>query len=127
LPSGNTNTASDEEENQEANREESRANLNISRHSAKSIILHVAFDDLSESSDCCNICLEEFKEGQEVASSQNAECIHMFHFDCIASWLMAPKSMDKCPVCRNNFLLPATCEPAAADAETSIQPEDTAS
>lgn len=48
----------------------------------------------------CNICLEEYKIGEEIAWSRNEMCHHAFHKSCIIEWLI--KHQD-CPVCRNKY------------------------
>jgi hypothetical protein len=49
----------------------------------------------------CHICLDDFIVGDEVRTSKNSDCRHLFHNDCIMLWL---KSKDHCPVCRQDFL-----------------------
>ncbi|CAG9331869.1 unnamed protein product [Blepharisma stoltei] len=44
----------------------------------------------------CNICLDEFKEGDRMGEMPN--CEHAFHQECLMKWLEY-KSM--CPICRN--------------------------
>jgi hypothetical protein len=49
----------------------------------------------------CFICLESIKLGEDVAWSENLDCEHVFHKDCIMPWLQ--RSND-CPCCRQNFV-----------------------
>ena len=42
----------------------------------------------------CVICLEDFKNGDKAI---NLPCIHLFHKDCIKSWL---KKNNCCPICK---------------------------
>ncbi|KAL9656071.1 hypothetical protein ABK040_007689 [Willaertia magna] len=50
--------------------------------------------------DCnCSICLEEMKEGTE--HKQIPNCKHVFHQDCIDTWLKSYNHV--CPVCRANI------------------------
>jgi len=49
----------------------------------------------------CDICLANYERGEEVCSSLNPRCVHVFHKECIVEWLV---KSDKCPVCRRNFL-----------------------
>ena len=49
----------------------------------------------------CAICLERYKEGDEICWSKNENCAHAFHLDCMVEWLMAN---DDCPLCRENYL-----------------------
>ena len=49
----------------------------------------------------CPICIERYKEGEEIAWSLNERCHHAFHYGCISDWLM---KHDECPMCRMNYL-----------------------
>ena len=42
----------------------------------------------------CVICMEDFKNGDV---STNLPCLHMFHTNCIQSWL---KTQNTCPICK---------------------------
>ena len=42
----------------------------------------------------CVICMEDFKTGDV---STNLPCLHMFHTNCIQSWL---KTQNTCPICK---------------------------
>jgi hypothetical protein len=53
------------------------------------------------SPDCCSICLEEFRNGDEMCASPNQACSHVFHRDCILDWLL---THEICPICRRNYL-----------------------
>ncbi|XP_078430742.1 uncharacterized protein LOC144702576 [Wolffia australiana] len=46
-----------------------------------------------EDTDSCAVCLEEYEAGEEVVALQ---CNHLFHANCIASWLM---QRNVCPIC----------------------------
>ena len=50
----------------------------------------------------CPICINEYDDGDEICWSQNPDCNHFFHCECISEWLLRH---DECPCCRNNFLL----------------------
>ena len=60
-----------------------------------------------DDSQCCVICLEPFRTGDIVAwgkpHNSSTPCSHVFHRDCIESWLMDNKH-DDCPSCRNVLL-----------------------
>jgi len=45
----------------------------------------------------CSVCLDVFEVGDELAWSQKLTCQHVFHKDCLISWLMKD---DGCPYCR---------------------------
>lgn len=49
----------------------------------------------------CPICLESYKEGDEIAWSHNEQCFHAFHLSCIVDWLI---KHDLCPMCQVNYL-----------------------
>jgi len=49
----------------------------------------------------CHICLCDYERGQEVCSSQNGHCDHMFHKSCIFEWLL---KHNECPCCRRDFI-----------------------
>ena len=49
----------------------------------------------------CPICLESYKEGDEIAWSHNEQCLHAFHLSCILDWLI---KHDQCPMCQVNYL-----------------------
>lgn len=46
----------------------------------------------------CNICIEDYKEGNEVIE---LPCKHYFHKECIKNWLCDEKVT--CPVCRKDM------------------------
>jgi hypothetical protein len=48
----------------------------------------------------CAICLEDYKQGDEICWSHNL-CAHVFHQECIVEWLVRH---DGCPICRRDFL-----------------------
>jgi len=45
----------------------------------------------------CSVCLDDFEVGDELSWSRQLKCQHVFHSECLTSWLM--KNVD-CPVCR---------------------------
>jgi hypothetical protein len=56
----------------------------------------------------CAICLNEYKEQEEICWSQNPDCEHCFHHKCIEIWLARH---DECPCCRNSYLVSGDVEP----------------
>lgn len=48
----------------------------------------------------CAICLDAYKDGQEIAWSRNETCPHFFHAECLTSWL---RQSSVCPLCRNTI------------------------
>lgn len=57
-------------------------------------------ESVSASIQICNICLEEYKVGEDIGWSRNDECHHAFHKDCIMEWLA---NHDDCPICRKKY------------------------
>lgn len=49
----------------------------------------------------CGMCLQRLIDTDEICSSQNKKCPHIFHTECIVEWLMDD---DRCPCCRLNYL-----------------------
>jgi len=45
----------------------------------------------------CPVCLDDFDVGDELSWSRELKCRHVFHSECLLSWLM---KNDECPVCR---------------------------
>lgn len=46
---------------------------------------------------CCAICLSDYEVEEEIVE---CPCRHVFHNECITSWL---KDKENCPVCRQDF------------------------
>ena len=49
----------------------------------------------------CAICIMEYQDKDEICWSHNEQCTHVFHRECITTWLLRH---DECPCCRHNFL-----------------------
>jgi len=49
----------------------------------------------------CAICLEPYKENDEVSYSKHQNCSHAFHTCCIVAW---GKDRNDCPCCRGPYL-----------------------
>jgi hypothetical protein len=49
----------------------------------------------------CSICLTDFEDEQDVCTSKNIDCKHVFHLSCMMEWLM---HHDECPLCRHDYL-----------------------
>jgi hypothetical protein len=64
--------------------------------------------DCEQHEGVCNICLNEFQEGDQVSDALNPECRHFFHTECVVDWLLRNRI---CPICRRDFLLPAAISP----------------
>jgi hypothetical protein len=60
----------------------------------------------------CAICLESFAAGEIIVWSNNEDCQHAFHQDCVLDYLV-PLERSKespCPVCRQPFCVSTTTE-----------------
>ena len=55
---------------------------------------NTAIEELEENQKVCNICLEEFKEGDTM---RKTKCEHTFHQECLDRWLAQVAS---CPICK---------------------------
>ncbi|KAL7542098.1 hypothetical protein ACHAXR_011519 [Thalassiosira sp. AJA248-18] len=51
----------------------------------------------------CAICLEPYKDNDDVSYSKHQNCTHAFHTSCILSWLKDEFRND-CPCCRGPYL-----------------------
>lgn len=49
----------------------------------------------------CSICLEVLEPGEKLSWSRNLICQHVFHHECLMSWLM---THDECPYCRTQMI-----------------------
>jgi len=50
----------------------------------------------------CSVCLGSYTCGDEVMWSSNPKCPHVFHVDCILSWLVRKRK--QCPCCRRIYV-----------------------
>ena len=57
-----------------------------------------SIERLKENQKVCNICLEEFKQGDEMRMLN--DCCHTYHKDCIDQWLSRVAS---CPICKKEL------------------------
>ena len=56
---------------------------------------------------CCDICMMDYELGDVVSQSNNSNCDHIFHKDCILDWMQKKHS---CPCCRRNYLGEEDCD-----------------
>jgi len=49
----------------------------------------------------CTICRMPFEKPQRVCRSNNSQCPHTFHEECMADWLVRHR---ECPLCRGPYL-----------------------
>ena len=54
-------------------------------------------NQISGEQDCCAVCVEHFKEGDQIAALPR--CNHLYHPTCINNWLT---TSPLCPLCRAN-------------------------
>ncbi|KAF7013734.1 hypothetical protein CFC21_027800 [Triticum aestivum] len=57
-----------------------------------------AVTDAGGTGGCCPICLQEFDAGGEREGRRLPACSHVFHLECIRSWLLRKPH---CPMCRH--------------------------
>lgn len=50
----------------------------------------------------CAICMMNYKEGDLICESNNLQCKHVYHKECMTSWL---KKHEDCPLCRETYVL----------------------
>jgi hypothetical protein len=75
------------------------ANINDNDDKTASSFSTVSFD---ETHIPCPICLTVFENGDQVCQSNHPDsCSHVFHSECIKSWLI---DHGECPMCREPFL-----------------------
>lgn len=65
-----------------------------------------------ENAATCGICLEDLPV--KCAYSSNTDCKHLYHEDCIVTWLSTRRDL-RCPICRQIFI----CTPIRS-LETSL-------
>ncbi len=56
-------------------------------------------NELETETNVCSICIDEFQEEQEIIK---LSCNHIFHYNCIKSYLL--NYNNKCPLCRNSCI-----------------------
>eukprot|EP00934_Nitzschia_sp_Nitz4_P009096 Nitzschia sp. Nitz4//scaffold414_size9364//3988//4847//NITZ4_009099-RA/size9364-augustus-gene-0.2-mRNA-1//-1//CDS//3329551350//9086//frame0 len=76
---------------------------------------------------CCVICMDSYKDGEEVVWSKDTECRHVFHRDCFVDYLASRHKEGKedrsCPTCRRDFCDPLDHQPAhAVNSEMTVPP-----
>lgn len=62
---------------------------------------HTEYDEEQDQANRCTICMEKYKVGEIMTTSDTGQCSHTFHYKCMADWLIR-KAM--CPICRNTFM-----------------------
>lgn len=67
------------------------------------LILEHSTTPLDWQTETCAICLEPYKENDDVSYSKHQNCTHAFHTSCILSWLKDEFRND-CPCCRGPYL-----------------------
>jgi hypothetical protein len=82
------------------------------------------YADGDSQEEVCAICLDGYEPGEILAASTSGRCVHQFHRDCVAGWLIGNVC---CPVCRETFLEEdLACKLEKGETErTSVAPEDT--
>ena len=70
---------------------------NVKRSLSFNSIALESIDKLCPEKRTCTICLENFQKLDKVI---NLNCLHMFHDNCIKTWL---KNNNYCPICKNEI------------------------
>ena len=71
------------------------SNSNLDNYSMFESIILENIDKLSPDKKSCRVCLENFEKFDKII---NLSCLHMFHENCIRTWL---KENQFCPICKN--------------------------
>mmetsp|Transcript_10395 Transcript_10395/g.15963 ORF Transcript_10395/g.15963 Transcript_10395/m.15963 type:complete len:482 (+) Transcript_10395:75-1520(+) len=53
---------------------------------------------------CCAVCLGPYEVGDDVVWSENVNCLHAFHEECVTEWLLKMQDGNPCPCCRSVFV-----------------------
>jgi hypothetical protein len=85
--------------------------LNSSQHSSRQSVEEGGLEP-------CAICLEDYKQGDEVCWSRNRHCAHVFHQKCIVEWLLHHEG---CPVCRQDYLSLENSDNAETELHESVE------
>ncbi|KAJ4963643.1 hypothetical protein NE237_023582 [Protea cynaroides] len=86
----------------ETTMEEGPAMVPASKESIEKLLNTRKFEEKEIGGEACRICLEEFSVGLEV---KVMPCAHVFHGDCIITWL---QQSHYCPLCR--FSMPVDAD-----------------
>ena len=70
----------------------------IERNTTLTTLDKASVEGLADNQSTCNICLEEFKEGDDMR--RITHCGHTFHSECIERWLGRVAS---CPICKHEL------------------------
>lgn len=68
----------------------------------------------------CAICLEPYRPNDSIVWSTNANCVHVFHEQCVSLWLMK-RFKPACPVCRQQFISLAPDRLASNETEEALE------
>lgn len=71
----------------------------------------------------CEVCLVEFGTTDTVVvGSNNPDCTHVYHLECIVSWLLSDANKNTCPKCRAPYIIIETENEAALVENESVDP-----
>jgi len=79
-----------------------RSNIRTLRSSLNLRIHNDGMGALLYSINSCSICCEDYNKDDDVAMSNNHQCNHVFHTECILEWLY---NNEECPLCRTNYCI----------------------
>lgn len=68
-------------------------------------------DQQDDDHNCCSICLNDFEQGETLASGSRKCCNNLYHTSCLSSWLQLQST---CPCCRQDMLVSISATPGAA-------------
>uniref|UniRef100_A0A7S1B7E2 RING-type E3 ubiquitin transferase n=1 Tax=Corethron hystrix TaxID=216773 RepID=A0A7S1B7E2_9STRA len=94
-------TETEESKTEDSKIEDSKTEDSRIEDSKTQEVCSYADDNFNMDEEICSICLGEFKVGEHICWSQNKNCHHAFHYECIHGWVM---EKSECPVCRRDYL-----------------------
>lgn len=104
IPLGDSETSESKDKDKESsvgNMDKRERLMDTLRSIRSGLNMSVKSVDVNNSSKSCPICCEDYRSGEDIVSSKNKACEHVFHTDCIIPWLM---DHNDCPMCRHEFL-----------------------
>jgi len=80
----------------------------VGQKGSSTILEKVKLEDIATSSSMkeCAICLEEFCCGSEEQHIVRTKCMHVFHEQCVAKWIIncaITNPQYPCPMCRSQI------------------------
>ncbi|XP_042950128.1 RING-H2 finger protein ATL52-like [Carya illinoinensis] len=63
-------------------------------------IFQAGGDDIGFGANSCSICLDDFENGE---SLRVTACRHLYHENCLKTWVVRGSNATSCPQCRENI------------------------